>query len=113
MVLGRPGAGCSTFLKVLANQRDEFHSVLGDVHYDSFSPDDISRHFRGDVQYCPEEDVYFPTITVQQTLNFAAKTRTPHTRMHQSRKTHARILACVLKFIVRAVLELNHNLEML
>ncbi|CAE6441888.1 unnamed protein product [Rhizoctonia solani] len=31
LVLGSPGSGCSTFLKVLANQRQGYHEVLGDV----------------------------------------------------------------------------------
>ncbi|KAJ7856447.1 pleiotropic drug resistance ABC transporter [Mycena olivaceomarginata] len=38
LVLGRPGSGCSTFLKTLANQTDEYHAVSGDIHYDAFSP---------------------------------------------------------------------------
>jgi ABC-type multidrug transport system ATPase subunit len=56
VVLGRPGSGCSTFLKTLANQRGEYHAVAGEVHYDSLSPDDIAKHYRGDVTYCPEDD---------------------------------------------------------
>ncbi|KAF7374594.1 Brefeldin A resistance protein [Mycena sanguinolenta] len=56
LVLGRPGSGCSTLLKTLANQTDEYHSVSGSIQYDSFSPSDIYAHYRGDVQYCPEDD---------------------------------------------------------
>ncbi|OSX66785.1 hypothetical protein POSPLADRAFT_1128402 [Postia placenta MAD-698-R-SB12] len=77
LVLGRPGAGCSTFLRVLANQHAEFHSVQGDIHYDSLSPQEVHRHYRGDIHYCSEEDYHFPTLTVDQTLRFAARTRTP------------------------------------
>lgn len=55
VVLGRPGAGCSTFLKTLANQTDEYVAVLGERHYDSLSPQEIRERFRGDVTYCPEE----------------------------------------------------------
>ncbi|KAG8216186.1 ABC-2 type transporter-domain-containing protein [Butyriboletus roseoflavus] len=80
LVLGRPGSGCTTLLKVLANWRDEFHAVEGEVCYNSFSPDDIRLHYRGDVQYCPEDDVHFPTLSVEQTIGFAAKTRAPHAR---------------------------------
>ncbi|KAG6380438.1 hypothetical protein JVT61DRAFT_8577 [Boletus reticuloceps] len=80
LVLGRPGSGCTTFLKVLANRRDEFHAVEGEVCYNSFSPDDIRLHYRGDVQYCPEDDVHFPSLTVEQTIGFAAKTRAPRAR---------------------------------
>jgi len=80
VVLGSPGSGCTTFLKMLANQRDTYHDVQGKVHYDSLAPKDIATHYRGDVQYSPEDDVHFPTLTVEETIRFAAKTRTPHTR---------------------------------
>lgn len=73
-------------LKALANQRADYHAVLGDVHYDSISPGDIQRYFRGDVQFCSEDDIHFPTLTVEQTIKFAAKTRTPRTRITESRE---------------------------
>ncbi|KDQ56528.1 hypothetical protein JAAARDRAFT_47935 [Jaapia argillacea MUCL 33604] len=96
-VLGRPGAGCSTFLKVLANHRKEYRSVEGEVHYDAFSPADIHNHYRGDVQYCPEDDVHFPTLTVEETLNFAVKTRTPRSRFPGlSREDFAKVYTEVL-----------------
>ncbi|EPQ50781.1 pleiotropic drug resistance ABC transporter [Gloeophyllum trabeum ATCC 11539] len=81
LVLGRPGSGCSTLLKTLANQRDEYYAVQGDVMYDAFSPQDVAKHYRGDVQYCPEDDIHFPTLTVEQTISFAAKVRTPRARV--------------------------------
>jgi len=81
VVLGRPGAGCSTFLKTLANQRGEYHAVEGQVFYDSFTPEEIHDSFRGDVTYCPEDDIHFPTLTVDQTLSFAVRNRTPATRL--------------------------------
>lgn len=96
MVLGRPGAGCSTFLKTLANLREEYHAVEGDVYYDSISPDDLKKHFRGDVQYCPEDDVHFPSLTVDQTLTFAAKTRTPHVRVGQTREEYIKLTTDLL-----------------
>ena len=80
VVLGSPGSGCTTFLKMLANQRDTYHDVQGAVHYDSLSPKQVAAHYRGDVQYSPEDDVHFPTLTVEETIRFAAKTRTSHTR---------------------------------
>ncbi|KAG6829831.1 hypothetical protein H0H92_003374 [Tricholoma furcatifolium] len=88
LVLGRPGSGCSTFLKTMANIREEYHSVNGEVHYDSLSPSDVRNHYRGDVQYCPEDDIHFPSLTVEQTLEFAAKTRAPHVRAGQSKKQY-------------------------
>ncbi|KAG2073832.1 hypothetical protein BDR04DRAFT_1178890 [Suillus decipiens] len=87
LVLGKPGSGCSTFLKTLSNQRGEYHAIEGEVSYDSFTPQDINKHYRGDVIYSPEDDIHFPTLTVEETLSFAIKTRTPQTRFaNQSRK---------------------------
>ena len=90
VVLGRPGSGCSTFLKTLANHRGDYHSIHGDVFYDSFTSDEIKGRYRGDVIYCPEEDVHFPTLTVSETLEFASKMRTPSRQGdNQSRMAHA------------------------
>ena len=98
MVLGNPGSGCSTFLKTLANQRGEYHSVQGDVCYDSFTPKDIATHFRGDVVYCPEDDDHFPTLSVDDTLQFAAKMRTPQHRIdNMSRKQFIHDITTVLQ----------------
>ncbi|KAG6843984.1 hypothetical protein H0H87_010943 [Tephrocybe sp. NHM501043] len=96
LVLGRPGSGCTTFLKTMANLREEFHAVNGEVHYDSLSSSDIKNHYRGDVQYCPEDDVHFPSLTVEQTVSFAVKTRAPHTRPSYTRKTYNNIMTDVL-----------------
>ncbi|THH12068.1 hypothetical protein EW145_g234 [Phellinidium pouzarii] len=88
LVLGRPGSGCSTLLKTLANQHAEFHSVEGMLHYNSFTPSQVRKHYRGDVIYCPEDDVHFPTLTVKETLSFAVRTRMPRSsvRLNLSRE---------------------------
>ncbi|KAF9242291.1 ABC-2 type transporter-domain-containing protein [Melanogaster broomeanus] len=97
LVLGNPGSGCSTFLKTLANQRGEYHAVHGDVYYDSFTPKDIAERYRGDVVYCPEDDTHFPTLTVEQTLTFAAAMRTPQNQLaNQSREDYAKMVAELL-----------------
>jgi ATP-binding cassette subfamily G (WHITE) protein 2 (SNQ2) len=91
VVLGRPGAGCSTLLKTLANQCGEYHAVEGEVFYDSFTPKEIRDSFRGDVTYCPEDDIHFPTLSVNQTLSFAVRNRTPATRpLGQTREEYVR-----------------------
>ncbi|KAH6877437.1 pleiotropic drug resistance ABC transporter [Coprinopsis sp. MPI-PUGE-AT-0042] len=94
LVLGRPGSGCTSLLKVLANQRNSFHAVEGDVVYDSLTPDEVAARYRGDIQYCPEDDIHFPTLTVDQTIHFAAKTRAPQARISgQSRDQFTRTIA--------------------
>ena len=85
MVLGNPGSGCSTFLKTIANHRHDYHATNGTVSYDALTPAEIAKHYRGDVQFCPEDDIHFPSLTVEQTLDFAATVRTPHSRLQYSR----------------------------
>ncbi|KAG6850300.1 hypothetical protein H0H93_015242 [Arthromyces matolae] len=96
LVLGRPGSGCTTFLKTMANMREEYYAVNGTVHYDSLTSAEIKNHYRGDVQFCPEDDVHFPSLTVEQTLSFAAKTRAPQLRAGMDRTTYTEQITDVL-----------------
>lgn len=77
LVLGRPGAGCSTFLKVIGNQRFGFESIDGDVTYGGTPAHDMGKKYRSEVLYNPEEDLHYATLSVKNTLSFALKTRTP------------------------------------
>lgn len=76
LVLGRPGAGCSSMLRALANQRGGFAKVEGSVHYGGIDASDISKHYRGEVNYMPSDDIHFPSLTVKQTLTFALANKT-------------------------------------
>ena len=97
-MLGRPGAGCSTLLKTLANRRAEYHSVHGEVCYDSLTSDDIGKRYRGDIIYVPEDDVHFNMLTVHQTLRFAAGMRAPYTRANnQTREEYVELAAEVVE----------------
>jgi ATP-binding cassette, subfamily G (WHITE), member 2, SNQ2 len=70
------------------------------VHYDSLSAEDVFKHFRGDVTYCPEDDVHFPTLTVDETLRFAAKMRAPHTRFEErSRGSYVKNITDIVQTI--------------
>lgn len=77
LVLGRPGAGCSTFLKVIGNQRFGYESVDGDVTYGGTDAKTMGKRYRGEVLYNPEDDLHYATLKVKDTLRFAIKTRTP------------------------------------
>ncbi|CAI7642126.1 unnamed protein product [Penicillium crustosum] len=77
LVLGRPGAGCSTFLRTIAGHHSSFLGVTGSIDYSGLSPDEVRKHYRGVVAYVPEDDVHFPTMTVRQTLEFALQSKTP------------------------------------
>lgn len=49
LVLGRPGAGCSTFLKSIANQREGFLEVNGDVEYAGIPAKEMHKKYGGEV----------------------------------------------------------------
>jgi len=76
MVLGRPGSGCSTFLKVIANSRDSYASVEGHVSYSGIPADEARKRYRGEVVYNAEDDQHLPTLTVGQTLKFSLLNKT-------------------------------------
>jgi ATP-binding cassette subfamily G (WHITE) protein 2 (SNQ2) len=76
LVLGRPGSGCSTFLKAIANNRESYASVEGDVSYGGISAEKQKKQFRGEVNYNPEDDSHMANLTVWQTLSFALKNKT-------------------------------------
>ena len=76
LVLGRPGAGCSTFLKAIANDRASFAAVEGDVSYGGIPAEEQDKRFRGEVNYNPEDDQHFPSLTVWQTLKFSLMNKT-------------------------------------
>ncbi|KAJ5534043.1 hypothetical protein N7527_000297 [Penicillium freii] len=80
LVLGRPGSGCTSFLKVIANQRFGYTGVDGEVLYGPFDSDSFSKRFRGEAVYNQEDDIHQPTLTVKQTLGFALDTKTPGKR---------------------------------
>ena len=77
LVLGRPGSGCTTFLKAFTNQRSGFEAVEGDVTYGGTDAKRMAKDFRGEVIYNPEDDLHYATLTVKRTLRFALQTRTP------------------------------------
>jgi ATP-binding cassette subfamily G (WHITE) protein 2 (SNQ2) len=76
LVLGRPGSGCSTFLKAIANNRESYASVEGEVSYGGISAEKQKKQFRGEVNYNPEDDSHMANLNVWQTLSFALKNKT-------------------------------------
>jgi ABC transporter len=76
LVLGRPGSGCSTFLKAVANKREAFASVEGEVSYGGIPAQEQAKHYKGEVNYNEEDDQHFPTLTVEQTLDFSLLNKT-------------------------------------
>ncbi|VVT48648.1 uncharacterized protein SAPINGB_P001882 [Magnusiomyces paraingens] len=81
VVLGRPGAGCSTFLKSIACDTYGFHLTQDTIlNYQGITPKQVRHNYRGEVIYNAENEIHFPHLTVGDTLKFAALARTPHNR---------------------------------
>ncbi|CAK7225882.1 ATP-binding cassette transporter snq2 [Sporothrix bragantina] len=74
LVLGKPGSGCTTFLKTIANQRYGYTGVDGEVIYGPFTAKEF-EDYRGECVYNQEDDVHHATLTVEQTLAFALDTK--------------------------------------
>ncbi|KAJ5711055.1 CDR ABC transporter [Penicillium malachiteum] len=107
LVLGRPGAGCSTMLKSICG---EMHGLdMGEesvIHYNGITQRRMVKEFKGEVVYNQEVDRHFPHLTVGQTLEHAAATRTPAHRFEgMSRAEFAKYMAQV----VMAVFGLSHT----
>ena len=51
LVLGRPGSGCSTFLKTLASQTEGYEDVSGEISYGGLSAKEVKEKYRGEVVY--------------------------------------------------------------
>lgn len=76
LVLGRPGSGCTTLLRQLANKRDGYANIEGDVHFGTLPPHEADK-YRGQIVMQTEQEIFFPTLTVGQTMDFATKMKIP------------------------------------
>ena len=76
LVLGKPGSGCTTFLKAIANHRSTFAAVEGEVSYGGITAAEQDKHYRGEVIYNPERDSHLPSLNVWQTLKFSLLNKT-------------------------------------
>ncbi|EFQ96657.1 opaque-specific ABC transporter CDR3 [Nannizzia gypsea CBS 118893] len=78
LVLGPPGSGCSTLLKALSGETHDL-SIEPDSHSDfrGVGLDHIRSSLRGDVLYNAELDTHLAPLTVNETLTFASRARSP------------------------------------
>ncbi|PRT52634.1 ABC transporter CDR4 [Wickerhamiella sorbophila] len=109
VVLGRPGSGCSTFLRTLSQQTYGFKvEDKTEFNYSGVSANDVSSRFRGDVTYSAESELHFPNLTVGDTLLFASRMKTPDNRINGvDRMTYARHM----RDVVMATFGLTHTMN--
>ena len=82
IVLGRPGSGCTTFLKSISGNMYGLRKEKGSViRYKGIPQETFKKELRGEVIYSAENERHFPHLTVGQTLEFASAARTPSARV--------------------------------
>ncbi len=93
LVLGRPGSGCTSFLKAVADKRSEYAAISGEVTYGGITAAEQKKHYLGEVNYNPEDDQHFPSLNVWQTLKFSL--------MNKTRKRHRPEIDFVIQALLR------------
>lgn len=107
IVLGRPGSGCSTFLKALTGQMHGLHMDEGtEINYNGIPQQQMIKEFKGEVIYNQEVDKHFPHLTVGETLEHAAALRMPQQRPLQMSRADA---VKHLVQVVMAIFGLSHT----
>lgn len=110
LVLGRPGSGCTTFLKAFCNQRAGYVDVQGDVTYGGTDAKTMAKDFRGEVIYNPEDDLHYATLSVRRTLTFALRTRTPGKESRLEGESRSDYVAEFLR-VATKLLWIEHTLD--
>jgi ATP-binding cassette subfamily G (WHITE) protein 2 (SNQ2) len=77
LVVGRPGSGCTTFLKALSGLHQGYAGVDGKVYIGNMDSDKAIAPYKSDVVFNPEEDIHDPNLHVGHTLDFALRNNTP------------------------------------
>ncbi|EAU32222.1 hypothetical protein ATEG_07960 [Aspergillus terreus NIH2624] len=101
LVLGRLGAGCTTLLNVIANHRLGYEEVTGQVSYGNMSAVE-ARQYRGQIVMNTEEKIFFPTLSVDDTINFAARMKVPY-QLPPGITTHEEYVQLYEDFLLRSV----------
>lgn len=101
LVLGRPGSGCTTLLKMLTNRREGYHTINGDVHFGSMTPKE-AEDYHGQIVMNTEEELFYPRLTVGQTMDFATKLKVPH-HLPEGVKSVAEYTAETKEFLLQSM----------
>jgi ABC-type multidrug transport system ATPase subunit/ABC-type multidrug transport system permease subunit len=73
LVLGQPGSGKSSLMKLLSGRfpADKSVTIEGDVTYNGAPSNELLRRLPQFVSYVTQRDKHYPSLTVKETLEFA------------------------------------------
>ncbi|CAH0514956.1 unnamed protein product [Peronospora belbahrii] len=73
LVLGQPGSGKSSLMKLLSGRfpMDKNITVEGEVTYNGTNANELVKHLPQFVSYVTQRDKHYPSLTVKETLEFA------------------------------------------
>ncbi|GAB9468390.1 Atp-binding protein [Globisporangium polare] len=73
LILGQPSSGKSSLMKVLSGRfpNEKHVRVTGDVTFNGTNAEELARVLPQLVNYVTQRDMHYPTMTVQETLEFA------------------------------------------
>lgn len=72
LVLGRPKSGCTTLLRMIANEKMDSVEITGARMYGGIPGNAFAKDHPGETSFCAAQDIHIPALTVNQTLQFAA-----------------------------------------
>ncbi|KAF7560817.1 hypothetical protein G7046_g3318 [Stylonectria norvegica] len=109
VVLGPPGAGCSTMLKTIAGETNGLYlDKESYFNYQGLSAKEMHTRHRGEAIYTAEVDVHFPQLSVGDTLTFAARARQPR---HLPQGLSRNEFADHLRDVVMAMFGISHTVN--
>ncbi|CAK7202027.1 Multidrug resistance protein [Sporothrix eucalyptigena] len=109
VVLGPPGAGCTTLLKTIAGETNGIYvDDKSFFNYQGMSAKEMHTRHRGEAIYTAEVDVHFPQLSVGDTLTFAARARAPRTMPAGISRN---LFAEHLRDVVMAMFGISHTIN--
>ncbi|CEG38885.1 atp-binding cassette superfamily [Plasmopara halstedii] len=73
LVLGQPGSGKSSLMKILSGRfpLEKNVTIEGEITYNGVTQNEMKRRLPQFVAYVTQRDKHFPTLTVKETLDYA------------------------------------------
>jgi ABC-type multidrug transport system ATPase subunit len=94
---------------LLANRRLGYETVTGDVRFGAMDHKEAFQ-YRGQIVMNTEEEIFFPTLTVGQTMDFATKLKVPSSRPQRYQESTTEYHQDMKKFLMNAM-GISHTID--